>query len=214
MAIPPITDETAKAVGKLADLGTTILTETSALTRYMARVLGTTPADLVGATVGAPLHAVHTLIAGVLNQKVEAYLERRKVQETQGVSPSLGLPLLRAAYDESRPELQDMWAALIAAAMDPARSNRVRLSFIETLKRFDPLDALIMKTLHDRQAEIPTPDTTSWLNGELHCSHDDVVLSFDNLRDLHCAICPPGSTAVGYFALTLYGTALVRACSD
>ena len=60
------------------------------------------------------------------------------MKDTQPVSPSLAVPLVRAAYAEDRPELQKFWAELIAAAMDPRRSSRVRLSFIETLKRFDP----------------------------------------------------------------------------
>jgi hypothetical protein len=40
-------------------------------------------------------------------------------------------PLLRAAYDESFPELQKLWPELITAAMDPNWSDRVRLSFID-----------------------------------------------------------------------------------
>src|SRR5437660_1458996 len=59
--------------------------------------------------------------------------------------PSVAIPLLRAAYDESRPELQQIWAKLIAAAIDPNRSGQFRLSFIATLKQFDPLDAQVLK---------------------------------------------------------------------
>jgi hypothetical protein len=54
-------------------------------------------------------------------------------------------PCNTVAYDESRPGLGEMWAELIAAAMDPTRSGRVRLTYNENLKRFDPLDALVMR---------------------------------------------------------------------
>jgi hypothetical protein len=177
----------------------------------MAWVLGTTPADLVGATIGAPLHAVHTLIAGILNQKVAACLERRRVKETQGVSPSLGLPLLRAAYDESRPELQDMWAALIAAAMDPARAGRVRISFIEVLKKFDPLDALVLRARYSETTTDLKPSAVEFFASRLNVAPNEVRLSADNLITLNC--CYRGVQPTAFF-ITEYGSALVRACQD
>jgi hypothetical protein len=64
------------------------------------------------------------------------------------VSPSLAVPLLRAAANESQEILQEMWAALLAAAMDPEKLDRVRLSFIETVKRLDPPDTLILKKFY------------------------------------------------------------------
>jgi hypothetical protein len=44
----PVTEEQAKAVQKLADLGTTIVEEGGQLARYIGRVLGTAPEDAVG----------------------------------------------------------------------------------------------------------------------------------------------------------------------
>jgi hypothetical protein len=90
------------------------------------------PEDAVGLVLGDPLHFVRTVIARTLDQLISKIFERRGVTDTQPVSPSLAIPLLRAAYDESRPELQQLWADLIAAAMDPKRSGRVRLSFIDS----------------------------------------------------------------------------------
>jgi Abortive infection alpha len=139
----------------LAEFGTTVVAEGGQLARYMGRVLGTAPEDAVGLVLGTPLHFVRTVIARTLDQLVSKIFERRGVTDTQPVSPSLAIPLLRAAYDESRPELQQLWAELTAAAMDPKRSGRVRLSFIDTLKRFDPLDALLLKGCHDRRGSEP-----------------------------------------------------------
>jgi hypothetical protein len=128
----PVTDEQAKAIQGVSNFGTTIVTEGSQLARSFGRILGTVPEDAVGLIIGDPLHAVRTVIAAKLDDWVDQILRRRQVQKIEPVSPSLAIPLLRAAYDESRPELQELWASLIAAAMDPARSGRVRLSFIET----------------------------------------------------------------------------------
>lgn len=42
--------------------------------------------------------------------------------------------------------------------MDPNSAGRVRLSFIETLQRFDPLDALVLKKRSEITSEMkPNP---------------------------------------------------------
>ena len=118
----PVTDEQAKAVQKLADFGTTVVEETGQLARYMGRVLGTAPEDVVGLVIGDPLHFVRTAIAFKYDEWITR-LHRNRGVTPEPVSPSLAIPLLRAAYDESRPELQELWAQLIAAAMDPQRAK-------------------------------------------------------------------------------------------
>jgi len=65
-------------------------------------------------------------------------------------SPSVVLPLLIGAADESRPELQDLWAALLASALQPDGGNRVRRAFFETLKAMEPDDARLFKALAER----------------------------------------------------------------
>jgi Abortive infection alpha len=85
----------------------------------------------------------------------------------------LGIPLLRAAYDEGRPELQDIWAALIAAAMDPERMGRVRISFIDTLKRFDPLDARVLAERYKQSEMLPNP--LQFISAAFQVPHDEIL---------------------------------------
>ena len=183
-----VTDNQASAVKALAEFGTTVVTEIGNLARYMGRVLGTVPEDILGVVIGDPLHFVRTVIAGALDAKVQKIHERRGVKETQGVSPSLGIPLLRAAYDESRPELQDIWAALIAAAMDPERAARVRISFIDTLKRFDPLDALVLKACYERKPKPDEAHPINYLSVTLNVPGDEILISNDNLENRLLAV--------------------------
>jgi hypothetical protein len=103
----PVTDEQAKAVQKLADFGTTVVEETGKLARYMGRVLGTAPEDAVGLVIGDPLRFVRTAIALKYDEGIKR-LHRHRGVTPQPVSPSLAIPLLRAAYDESRLELQEL----------------------------------------------------------------------------------------------------------
>jgi hypothetical protein len=55
-------------------------------------------------------------------------------EPTEPPSLSLLLPILVAAAEESRDELQDLWARLLAAAADPSRARSFRIQFIETVK--------------------------------------------------------------------------------
>jgi hypothetical protein len=74
-------------------------------------------------------------------------LADRGVSEPIEPSPSIAIPLLEAAVDEDRRVLKDLWTRLLANACDPNRHTRVRLAFIELLKRLDPLDAEILSVI-------------------------------------------------------------------
>jgi Abortive infection alpha len=206
----PITDEQAKAVQKLADFGTTVVEEGGQLARYVGRVLGTAPHDAVGIVLGDPLHFVRTAIAAKYDELLTRVLRSRNVSP-QPVSPSLAIPLLRAAYDESRPELQELWAHLIASAMDPRRASSVRRSFIDTLQRFDPLDARMLRELFGIFPGDGGPNTRDYLTRVLSCSPNEVEVSFLNLETLRCAY--RGHPGTPNFTITPYGIELVKACS-
>jgi hypothetical protein len=157
-----ISGEEAKAVQKLSDFGMTVVTEAGQLAQYAGRILGTVPEDAIGLVLGDPLHFVRTAIAGQYDKMLSRILRDRNVSP-QPVSPSVAIPLIRAAYDESRPELQELWACLIAAAMDPARATSVRKSFIEALQQFDPLDALVLKELYSLGTNKPDLGVNTYL---------------------------------------------------
>jgi len=218
MTLPPdtslastiVTDEQAKAVSSLGTFGATAVTEAGNLARWIGRIIGTVPEDAIGLVIGDPLHAVRTLTAGWYDSKVTEILERREAK-VQPVSLSVALPLIRGAYDESREGLRDMWAALIAAAMDPDRAGRVRLSFIETLKQFDPLDAITLRELH-LVDNAPNRKAVGLIKDRLSVSEDDAIVSIQNLKRLECLW--SGSGSVADVQLTPYGRSLLRAASD
>jgi hypothetical protein len=67
--------------------------------------------------------------------------------EPEPISISLALPLLIAAADESRDDLVDVWARLLAAAADPKRTGKFRSRFIEIARQLDPVDAAVMQAV-------------------------------------------------------------------
>jgi len=60
------------------------------------------------------------------------------------VSPSIAIPLFAAAQDESRDELRELFARLLAAAMDPKRKDLTRGSFTAIVKQ-------LAHFIHDRR---------------------------------------------------------------
>jgi hypothetical protein len=209
-AVASLTDEQAKAVQSISEFGATTLNEGADLARYVGRILGTAPHDAVGIVIGDPLRFVRAAIASQYDALLDEILKRRGVRETQPVGPSVAIPLIRAAYDESRPELQKVWAALIADAMDPNRAGQVRISFIESLKKMDPLDALVLKLRFENSGDL-SPSPMSYIMSKADQQQDEVIISIENLKSMNCVF---WSDHISKFILTPYGRALGRACSD
>jgi hypothetical protein len=84
-----------------------------------------------------------------LARKTQHILRNRDVAEQQEVPEDIAIPLLEATQGESREELQELWARLLANAMDPNRSHDVRPEFIGTLRQLQPIDARILAVAPD-----------------------------------------------------------------
>lgn len=206
------TDEQAKALQEAFKLAGQSIEAAKGLGGYIADVLGTIPQDLVGYVMGDRLHHARQANALKLEAKTEELHRKRGVKETAPVSPSLALPLMQAAIDESQDDLLDLWARLLAAAMDPNRQDAVRTDFIETIKKFSPWDARVFDGLD------PTitmaPNTRDFLVTRLLTSSDRVELSLIKLIELRVAFVPASRdmnpTAVSDVALSPYGRELRR----
>jgi hypothetical protein len=206
-----ITDEQAKALQELAKTTGTALDLVGKAGSYVKWTLGTVPADLVGILGGDWLSQVRIRNLAWYKQRTEEIIRERGVPETEAVSPSLAVPLLRAAMDESRPQLQELWASLLAAAVDPRRSILVRQSFIETVSKFDPLDASVLWTRYHITGELQ-PTCREFLARRLQVSSESVVVSMMNLNKLECiSLAGPGEYT--NFNIASFGIELIRACS-
>ncbi|WP_298224673.1 Abi-alpha family protein, partial [Acidocella sp.] len=65
---------------------------------------------------------------------------------------SVAEPLIEAAMQESRPELQELWAGLLASAMLDGGKN-ARYEFKDILEKLNPLDAAALQVI----AKLPNP---------------------------------------------------------
>lgn len=69
----------------------------------------------------------------------------------QEPSVSVVLPMLQTAADEAREELQDLWAALLANAMQKKGAS-VRRVYFDLVRRFEPADAVLLSVVTDERS--------------------------------------------------------------
>ena len=182
----PITDEQAKLsqeiVKAFRDLGS-----------FFGRALGSTPEDLVGYYGGDRLRIRRAENIVKMMYEAQARLAVMGIEETKPATLSIALPILEGAADEDREELVDLWARLLASAMD-ATKNNVRYSFISSIRKMDPLDAVIVRHIHEKNilfiergsADPKTNQRTGIEDISIAIGRrsDEVEVSVRHLRDL------------------------------
>jgi len=208
----PISDEQAK-------LGTAAIEFVEHLGRYVARVLGDVPEDLVGVAGGDWLRVKRAENLVRMIHRAEERLKARGISEPKHAALSIGLPLLEAAANENRDELVELWARLLAAAMDPSRAGSMRAAFVESLKNFDPIDALVFSGLDRGLSEEVKPNLRDFFASKLGLTPDQVELSLIHLYDIGVAW-QPGvarmmhADAITSVSLTPLGRELRRSLDD
>lgn len=71
-----------------------------------------------------------------------------KPEERKAISLKLGLPIIEKASLEEDSSLQELWANLLANALNPDRSEKVRNIFVDIIQNLSALDVLILNAFH------------------------------------------------------------------
>ncbi len=202
--------EVAKTTGKALDAA-------QAGGAYLARMLGTVPEDVVGLLGGDLLRQYRIRNWHKISQKTFDKLDQRGVEQLEPLSAKVIVPLLEAASNEDDETLQDMWAELLANAMDPACDVSLQRVFIDTLKQFEPIDARVLSAyLEVGSANAKSPNH---LVPEIGRRVTEVIVSAERLVSLGCLINMSrdnfnvGSAKTNYMVSAL-GLELSRACSS
>lgn len=207
--IRPIDPDSARAIEETAKAAAKAIEAAVQTGKYVGEVLGDLPHDLVG-IMGDWVKDRRARIWARLSADTERILRERKVENREDVSPSIAIPLIAGAINEDRDGLKELWAKLLANALDPSKAHLVRPSLIELFKQLDPMDALILQRL------VPTPPPGPELGGalslDLKVSRDEVMLSLEHLWDLKCLTVSPNQ--VPRPQVSGKGVGLIRAVSD
>jgi len=127
------------------------------------------------------------------------------------VSPSIADPLIEAAADEERAELKELWAQLLAAAMDPKRKQFVRADIITTLKQFEPLDARVLQAASELKGTQLPPNARDNIAQKLSATSDEIEVSMTNLARLGCLVPVDDWGAGPYVTVAPRGRMLIQA---
>jgi hypothetical protein len=159
-----LTTEESKAVGELAKTAGKALDIVRATGGWLESIFGTLPEDIIGLVGADWLHEKRRRIIAKLQINTAQIIAELPISDLTEPSPSVVLPLLQFAADESRPELQARWAALLANAMTDG-GRKVRRAFFETLAKMEPTDAVLLDVLtsgrRSRTAPNSSPDNRS-----------------------------------------------------
>jgi len=201
-SIIPISDEQAK-------LGQKALEALQGVGGFLREIFGTVPEDLVGYFGGDLLKVRRAENFARIAREARERLKARGI-EPEPPSISILLPIVVASADESRDELVDIWARLLAAAADPGRAKAFRLAFIEAAKKLDPLDAAVLQAISAAPGGSVTPGMRNSVAEQLEASRDELDISIDNLMKLELVDPATGDPA----HLTPLGRQFLRALSD
>lgn len=183
-------EETAKATGKALDL---------------VKDAAPAIADIYGIVIGDRIQAARHRRLDEMTRKTRKILKDRDLAETAEVAEQIAIPLLEAAQGEPREEMQELWARLLANAMDPKRRDDVRPIFIATLKDFHPTDAIVLSVLNKHW---PTDRVTANTVAEFADMRPPAVkVSLSQLASLRC-LDEGGNT----YAMTDFGREFLLAC--
>jgi hypothetical protein len=142
------TEETAKAVQKVAAVADKSLDTANSFGSFLNTVFGAGFTQIGGA-FSDWAHVYRYEQAIKLAEKVRRIHQNRAIEgSTIAIPPRLAIPLLQQATLEDDEQLLDMWAALIANATDPNRPVEARRSYSGLLSSMEPLDALVLAEIY------------------------------------------------------------------
>ena len=209
--------EGAKAAQEIAKTAGKALDAAQAGGAYLARMLGTVPEDVVGLLGGDLLRRYRIRNWYSISQKTFDKLGQRGVEQIEPLNAKVIVPLLEAASNESDETLQEMWAELLANAMDPDHDVSLQHIFIDTLKQFEPIDARILSAYFEMgENKQKTPNNLAPVIG---LRVTEVIVSAERLVSLGCLNnMSRDSFSVGNpetpYMVSALGLELSRACSS
>ena len=206
----PIT-AVAKAVEETAKAGRAFVEASSSdLARFLGKALGTAAEDTVGLLGGDHLHELRLRNLDKISRKTEEILRKRGVEDPEPIGPKALLPALEAASEESDETLQDMWASLLANAMDPNRDTSLPQIFIETLRQMEPIDVLVFRKMAEKAANEAL--SSQDLADRLACRESLAAVSVERLTELGI-LREMGGGGPPHYVVSALGTELYLASS-
>lgn len=101
------------------------------------------------------------------DRELEILRERGIENQTRTVPPKLALPIVEYASLEEDDELQDLWARLLASALDPAFKGEIRSAFIDIIRQLSVTDVHILDAIYKQMLDGNVEDLEGYLSAVL-----------------------------------------------
>jgi hypothetical protein len=218
--------ETAKAVQETAKTARSGIEATQALGRFVSRIT-TEPLETVMGILNDKLQFMRWERKLRLAERGREILHQRGIQGPLRPIPyKLALPIVEHASLEDNDELQDLWANLLASAVDPKFEGLIRAAYIDIIKQLEVVDVHILNAVYEsyeQWSEERSREEKKPLPGRFHLvSRDDISKklsisfavyenSIDNLIRVRCLACHLVGCAEVY--ITSLGVGFVEACT-
>lgn len=129
--------------------------------------------------------------------------DRGVKQASEDTNPVNVEEIIEASKDTTAPALKELYAQLVAAAMDPRRVGIYRREFVSIVNELEPLDAIVLPFLAD--AARLDPSRLINISSRTGADVDAVQNSFRNLKRLELTSEMHGGAPQVYPAVTALG---------
>lgn len=164
------TKESAVAAQKAIDAG-------SGIGKFFDRVFGDLVIDAVGLMADRLKHfRIKNAIS--LQEKTEAILKEKGVEEYQPIAAKIALPLIENATLEDEDELQTLWAKLLANGLDG--HSKIEKRFVSVLKELTSSEAKFFEKIMKVAANQPKSHCLE-ANYDIHSVQIDALTHFQQL---------------------------------
>lgn len=141
------TEEIAKAVQSVANLGEKSLEASEKIAGFFAKVFKE-PVEEISGMITDKLRFVRWQRLLQMSDKVNRILEERGATQTRAIPPKLALPIFEEGSLEEDTTLQSLWEHLLANAMDPKFNGELRYGFVDMIKNITGVEVLILSNFY------------------------------------------------------------------
>jgi hypothetical protein len=157
-------EESAKAIQEVAKATRTGIEATKQLGGFVSRIIN----EPVEAVVGILSDRLQFIRAERQLRLAERWREILKERRIEGslriVPPKFALPIIENASLEEDDELQDLWANLLASAVDLNFKGEMRSAFIEIIKQLEVVDVHILNAIFEEARRKDNEDKDAFTN--------------------------------------------------
>lgn len=183
--MPILSDEEAKAAQEAAKLGQKGIEAASSAGTYLTGTFR-------GAIKFFAMAAEDSAAGLFIRNRAAVEVKTRKRLDELGVDREFRpigernyVPLLEAISLEANESLQDVWAAYIANAMDPAKPEiGISRQLVEMIKRLEPEDLPVLRWLFYEDLRTPRKEAVRLTASEFPVTDEGLVTSLSRLAAL------------------------------